>query len=996
MGEDPPPPPSPPQPCVLLPGKGRLLGGEEDVVAQQGNALANNEGDGGSLAPNESDSACINASSEASSSSLRPPHGSDAGAVVLSSSPLSPPPQAFMLPSDNSRISSSSNNNADLLLLRRCQRDARLLMARRYRVTAAAAPLATAASEEDLQEQREPDGAECCYDDDDDGAEAKEASRHNHPILYIATEHPPSCAFRTDESALKSRPELLEEEQYHYVVTAASSSGIDEHIRQQEYGGGGDGSILSSLKDSYMDEARGLDEPSLATAASGPWSLHSKAAHQRRPWRGGGCSSANNIDEGLEMGECDPSASVVDHKAACDQSDVEMNDNIRGGGSKDSQLPHGDEEDEDEDDGCTLSGAPDSDYPAYRVRVNPEQMDRAVDIPLYSAARPHMRAFHISWIAFFVSFFVWFSISPLLGEIATTLRLTHEQIWTSSCLAVASSAITRIVVGPLNDMFGARYIMAATLVAAAIPTMLAGVFVNTPASLYLVRFFIGMAGSAFVTCQYWTSCMFTVEIAGTANALVRVFRVENAGAPRRFPWLSPLFCHSSNDRLPGGAILAGESVRNLDSFEWHVGTSVFTRPSHTRRLFLTSCAAQIVVGSLLFPLFKLMYGGSGYSYHGEGEANSFETSGGYYTTPDESVPSTNSNTNETNINGARSSADAQEARASELAWRTVLVIPAVMALVMAWVVVRYSDDTPKGCVRTRRHREQLSSPSPQQPQPRPSWSENLWRGMRSRNAWVLFVQYACCFGCELALFNAAALYFKDAFGQSTESAAAIASIFGWTNLFARGIGGFCSDMANAKCGMRGRLWVQACFLVTQGVLIMAFSEAHTLAGSIVTMVLFGLFLQASEGSTFAIVPYVVPEQMGSVAGLVGAGGNVGGVCFTLLFRSFDYQTSFLYMGAAVSVSALFTLLVSLPGHRGLFHGHDSPIVYEHRRMAKLPQAVAFVRPENARNPPSEPGPAPAAESTPEGAGGTGAGTDDGDHDDHESLASSSTSGPANP
>jgi nitrate/nitrite transporter NarK len=432
--------------------------------------------------------------------------------------------------------------------------------------------------------------------------------------------------------------------------------------------------------------------------------------------------------------------------------------------------------------------------------------------------------------------------------------------------------------------------------------------------------------------------------------------------------------------------LAGESVRNLDSFEWHVGTSVFTRPSHTLRLSLTCLAAQIVVGSLLFPLFKLMYGGSGYSYHGEGEANSFETTGGYYTTPDESVPS-NSSTNETNINGASSSADAQEARASELAWRTVLVIPAVMALVMAWVVVRYSDDTPKGCTRKRRHREQLSSPSPQ-PQARPSWSENLWHGMRSRNAWVLFVQYACCFGCELALFNAAALYFKDAFGQSTESAAAIASIFGWTNLFARGIGGFCSDMANAKCGMRGRLWVQACFLVTQGVLIMAFSEAHTLAGSIVTMILFGLFLQASEGSTFAIVPYVVPEQMGSVAGLVGAGGNVGGVCFTLLFRSFDYQTSFLYMGAAVSVSALFTLLVSLPGHRGLFFGHDSPIVYEHRRMAKLPQAVAFVRPEGARYTPSEP--APAEGSIP---AGTGAGTDDGD-DDHNS--SSSTSAPVNP
>lgn len=377
-----------------------------------------------------------------------------------------------------------------------------------------------------------------------------------------------------------------------------------------------------------------------------------------------------------------------------------------------------------------------------------------------------------------------------------------------------------------------------------------------------------------------------------------------------------------------------------------------------------------------------MYGGSGYTYHTEGEASSFETTG-EYNVSQASDPGSSSNATAPSASLGDSASASNEARASELAWRTVLVIPAVAAIVMAWVVVRYSDDTPKGCVRKRRRAQQ---PQPQlhppqsQSESRPSWSDNLWRGMRSRNTWVLFVQYACCFGCELALFNAAALYFREAFGQSTETAAAIASVFGWTNLFARGVGGFCSDMANAKCGMRGRLWVQSCFLVVQGVLIMAFSEARTLAGSIVTMVLFSLFLQASEGSTFAIVPYVVPEHMGSVAGLVGAGGNVGGVCFTLLFRSFDYQTSFLYMGAAVSASALFTVLVSIPGHRGLFRGQDSPTVYEHRRRAKLPQAVAFVRPDSERDLTE-----PAAEAAPEGAG-----TAADDRDSSASLSSSAS------
>jgi NNP family nitrate/nitrite transporter-like MFS transporter len=60
--------------------------------------------------------------------------------------------------------------------------------------------------------------------------------------------------------------------------------------------------------------------------------------------------------------------------------------------------------------------------------------------------------------------------------------------------------------------------------------------------------------------------------------------------------------------------------------------------------------------------------------------------------------------------------------------------------------------------------------------------------------------------------NKAALYFKEEFELTTEAAAAIASLFGWMNLFARGLGGFFSDISNAYLGMRGRLiWQFLCF-----------------------------------------------------------------------------------------------------------------------------------------------------------------------------------------
>ena len=81
---------------------------------------------------------------------------------------------------------------------------------------------------------------------------------------------------------------------------------------------------------------------------------------------------------------------------------------------------------------------------------------------------------------------------------------------------------------------------------------------------------------------------------------------------------------------------------------------------------------------------------------------------------------------------------------------------------------------------------------------------SAWRVLKTGacniNTWLIFVQYACCFGVEITMNNAAAIYFADEFELSVEKAAAVASIFGWMNVFARGLGGFISDKMNYKMG----------------------------------------------------------------------------------------------------------------------------------------------------------------------------------------------------
>lgn len=104
--------------------------------------------------------------------------------------------------------------------------------------------------------------------------------------------------------------------------------------------------------------------------------------------------------------------------------------------------------------------------------------------------------FH-QWFSFFLAFFVWFAIAPLLSEIKETLGLDKQQIWTSSIVGVGGTIAMRFILGPLCDKFGARILFSGVLAFAAIPTALTGT-VNSATTLAILRLFIGVAGGSFV------------------------------------------------------------------------------------------------------------------------------------------------------------------------------------------------------------------------------------------------------------------------------------------------------------------------------------------------------------------------------------------------------------------------------------------------------------------------------------------------------------------
>ena len=177
--------------------------------------------------------------------------------------------------------------------------------------------------------------------------------------------------------------------------------------------------------------------------------------------------------------------------------------------------------------------------------------------------------------------------------------------------------------------------------------------------------------------------------------------------------------------------------------------------------------------------------------------------------------------------------------------------------------------------------------------------------------WALFVIYGACFGIELTINNVAALYFHDRFAVGVGLAGVIAGLFGLMNIFARTLGGFFGDRAGIRFGLRGRVLFLGAVLLLEGLALVFFSRMGALVLAIPAMLVFSLFVQMSEGATFSVVPFINHKALGSVAGIVGAGGNAGAVAAGFLFRieSLATQDAFLYMGVAVLLASSLVLLV---------------------------------------------------------------------------------------
>ena len=104
---------------------------------------------------------------------------------------------------------------------------------------------------------------------------------------------------------------------------------------------------------------------------------------------------------------------------------------------------------------------------------------------------------HMTWLAFFVTFLVWFSHAPLLLFIQDAMGLTDQQIKTLLILNVALTIPARILTGMLVDSYGPRKTYSAMLLATG---GLCFFFASAQSFevLALARFLMGFVGAGFV------------------------------------------------------------------------------------------------------------------------------------------------------------------------------------------------------------------------------------------------------------------------------------------------------------------------------------------------------------------------------------------------------------------------------------------------------------------------------------------------------------------
>ena len=451
---------------------------------------------------------------------------------------------------------------------------------------------------------------------------------------------------------------------------------------------------------------------------------------------------------------------------------------------------------------------------------------KARSIPVLNPVNIYGRVINFAWFGFFVAFWSWYAFPPLLAlTIAKDIGATQTDILNSNIVALLATLLVRFAAGPACDKFGPRYTFAATLLAGAVPTALAGAVFNAP-GLIALRFFVGILGGSFVPCQVWSTGFFDKNVVGTANAFTGGW--GNAGGGITYFLMPAIF-----DSLVTSRGLSAHAA-------WRVA---FIVP------FIIICFVAIMM--LLVCPDTPTGKWSERHLHAQQNLASHGIQGNIVDVPGEfsekkaSTAGTASEDSEKKIDfEATGKVNGTVDHEAQMGEQQML-------------------DVARGEIVQK-----------------PTLKETM-RVIFSLPTLNLAACYFCSFGAELAINSILGNYYATNFKYLGQTGSGRwAAMFGLLNIFTRPLGGVSSDLLYRRTKS---VWVKKMFIHFLGLTTGVFLIIIGILNSQTPSVMFGLFagmacfLEAGNGANFSLVPHVHPHANGksilcteySLKGLLG-------------------------------------------------------------------------------------------------------------------------------
>ncbi len=468
---------------------------------------------------------------------------------------------------------------------------------------------------------------------------------------------------------------------------------------------------------------------------------------------------------------------------------------------------------------------------------------------LLDFGQERIRMLHYTWIAFFITFYLWFNMAPLATTMLEKLDwLTADHIKVLAICNVALTIPARIVVGALIDRFGPRKIFSGLLITMSIPVFFFA-FGNSFIQLMISRLVLSSIGAGFVIGIRLVADWFPPRMVGRAEGFYAGWgNFGSAWAAMTLPWIALEFFGNYEDGWRYALAINGLVSLVYGFIFYHIAMDVpigkvFHGIKKTQPFIATSYGdlVQLILwsfplvgalGALAWRLSNVTFGQDDTPFISDGLLYGI--------------------------------------------WGVLLLV------FVAHITKTLQVNLPL-----------LKQGIPQEER----YSFN--------SVAALNTTYFANFGAELAVVSMLPAFFESIFSISPTLAGMVAASFAVVNLFARPIGGVLSD----SLGNRKRTMLIYMIGIAIGFFSMGFINATwPLWVAIAVTILCSLFVQGAEGATFAVIPFIKKNMTGQISGMAGAYGNVGAVVYLIIYSMVDSQTFFFILAGGAAFSFVYCLI----------------------------------------------------------------------------------------